>query len=362
MSNLNSPRRDSDSSNSDNDQPGHLRSFGRNQMLKLRKAGNHLYKPLFDTKSKVTEMVSQNLPLIRFTDPDLELISVLGTHGDCITSICSRESFCLSGSLDRTVKLWNLETNQEIYIFGDHKGAVNSVDIHPSDTLCVSGSGDKSVRVWNFENDSTQIYWHESPVRSVNFHDSKILSVSEIGDLILFNLDGTATETHNLTSRRVSCCEASPSSRNIVAVGSFYGLVSTFDLRCEEKKCRPILTLSDGHGRRINSVKFTERDDQLVTSSNDKNIRIWDLRNGRLINKIQVADGVNQIQYDKDKRTILATMDTSKFGIIDLKRETTKISRFSVSKSKSEACTINSGSILIGGWARELASFKYPEL
>ena len=42
---------------------GHLRSFGRNQMLKLRKAGNHLYKPLFDTKSKVTEMVSQNLPL-----------------------------------------------------------------------------------------------------------------------------------------------------------------------------------------------------------------------------------------------------------------------------------------------------------
>ena len=32
-------------------------------MLKLRKAGNNLYKPLFDTKSKVTEMVSQNLPL-----------------------------------------------------------------------------------------------------------------------------------------------------------------------------------------------------------------------------------------------------------------------------------------------------------
>ena len=68
-----------------------------------------------------------------------------------------------------------------------------------------------------------------------------------------------------------------------------YGLVSTFDLRCEEKKCRPMLTLSDGHGRRINSVKFMERDNQLVTSSNDKNIRIWDLRNGRLLNKIQVG-------------------------------------------------------------------------
>lgn len=39
-----------------------MRSFGRNQMLRLRRAGNHLYKPLFDTKSKVTEIVAQNLP------------------------------------------------------------------------------------------------------------------------------------------------------------------------------------------------------------------------------------------------------------------------------------------------------------
>ena len=74
-----------------------------------------------------------------------------------------------------------------------------------------------------------------------------------------------------------------------------YGLVSTFDLRCEEKKCRPMLTLSDGHGRRINSVKFMERDDQLVTSSNDKNIRIWDLRNGRLLNKIQVCFAITTL-------------------------------------------------------------------
>ena len=38
----------------------------------------------------------------------------------------------------------------------DHKGAVNSIDIHPSDPLCVSGSGDRSVRVWNFEHDTSQ--------------------------------------------------------------------------------------------------------------------------------------------------------------------------------------------------------------
>ena len=31
-------------------------------MSRLRRAGNHLYKPLFDTKSKVTEIVAQNLP------------------------------------------------------------------------------------------------------------------------------------------------------------------------------------------------------------------------------------------------------------------------------------------------------------
>ena len=59
-----------------------------------------------------------------------------------------------------TTVLWFLGSNLG-YIYRenpdrDHKGAVNSVDIHPSDSLCVSGSGDRSVRVWNFENDSTQ--------------------------------------------------------------------------------------------------------------------------------------------------------------------------------------------------------------
>ena len=57
--------------------------------------------------------------------------------------------------------LWFRSFKLRVYIYRenpdrDHKGAVNSVDILPSDTLCVSGSGDKSVRVWNFENDSTQ--------------------------------------------------------------------------------------------------------------------------------------------------------------------------------------------------------------
>jgi len=39
-----------------------------------------------------------------------------------------------------------------------------------------------------------------------------------------------------------------------------------------------------------------------------------------------------------------------------------KISKFNIPNSKSEACAINSGSILVGGWARELALFKSPEL
>ena len=49
----------------------------------------------------------------------------------------------------------------------------------------------------------------------------KTPKVSEIGDLQLCDIEKNHTMQLDLTSRRVSCCEACPTSRNLVAVGSF---------------------------------------------------------------------------------------------------------------------------------------------
>lgn len=54
----------------------------------------------------------------------------------------------LSGGYDNTVRLWDIETSKEVICYSEHTGPVNSVVFSPDGRLAVSGSRDRTVRVW----------------------------------------------------------------------------------------------------------------------------------------------------------------------------------------------------------------------
>jgi WD40 repeat protein len=56
--------------------------------------------------------------------------------------------YVVSGSGDKTVRLWELATGQEVRRFTGHEMGVMSVAVTPDGKYVVSGSGDKTVRVW----------------------------------------------------------------------------------------------------------------------------------------------------------------------------------------------------------------------
>ena len=57
----------------------------------------------------------------------------------------------LSGSKDRTLRLWDLETGAELRRFEGHWDAVTSVTVLPDGRRALSGSSDKTLRLWNLE-------------------------------------------------------------------------------------------------------------------------------------------------------------------------------------------------------------------
>ena len=57
----------------------------------------------------------------------------------------------VSGSRDRTVRVWNSETGECVLTLEGHTDFVNSVSFNHDGTKIVSGSSDKTVRVWNSE-------------------------------------------------------------------------------------------------------------------------------------------------------------------------------------------------------------------
>ena len=54
-----------------------------------------------------------------------------------------------SGSGDKTIKLWNVETGQEIRTLSGHNDSVSSVNFSPDGKTLASGSDDKTIKLWN---------------------------------------------------------------------------------------------------------------------------------------------------------------------------------------------------------------------
>ena len=56
-----------------------------------------------------------------------------------------------SGSKDKTIKLWNIETKTIIATLEGHSREVTSVAFDQTGTILASGSKDKTIKLWNIE-------------------------------------------------------------------------------------------------------------------------------------------------------------------------------------------------------------------
>jgi WD40 repeat protein len=74
-------------------------------------------------------------------------------HKDSILSVTFSPDgkYLASGSRDKTIKLWSLESQQEITTLQGHNGSIYSVAFSPDGKYLASGSGDKTVKLWSVE-------------------------------------------------------------------------------------------------------------------------------------------------------------------------------------------------------------------
>ena len=80
----------------------------------------------------------------------------------------------VSGSWDKTVRVWDAESGVELACLRGHDGEVTSVSFDQSGRRIVSGSWDKTVRVWDAESgvELACLRGHDDGVTSVSFDQS----------------------------------------------------------------------------------------------------------------------------------------------------------------------------------------------
>ncbi|NES65413.1 MAG: WD40 repeat domain-containing protein, partial [Okeania sp. SIO2D1] len=229
-------------------------------------------------------------------------------HDDLVNSvsISNDGKTIVSGSFDKTIKVWNLETGELIHTLTGHDERVLSVNISNDGKTIVSGSDDKTIKVWNLETGKLIhiLTGHDSPVDGVSIsNDSKtIVSGSWDNTIKVWNLEtGELIRTLTGHDEYVSSVSISNDGKTIVS-GSWDNTIKVWNLETGAE----IRTLT-GHDDLVNSVSISNDGKTIVSGSHDNTIKVWNLETGAEIRTLTGHDDlVNSVSISNDGKTIVS--------------------------------------------------------
>jgi len=239
--------------------------------------------------------------------------AVLSGHTERVTFLVfsSDGTSLVSGSSDRTVKLWDVQTGGVVKTFSGHSSWVRSVSISADHTRIASGSDDETICLWNIQTgECHHVIKQQAPVYYVWFSPTDpqyLLSRSggkiwqwDInghqtpptydGSWVAFSPDGTqfvlcnkavvtvhdsdsraiVAEFHT-TSSRVRCCCFSPDGRLIAVAAS--STVYIWDITNSNPH---LVETFIGHTNYITFLAFSSPS-SLISASDDKTIKFWQI-------------------------------------------------------------------------------------
>jgi WD40 repeat protein len=197
----------------------------------------------------------------------------------------------LSGSLDKTMILWDRETAQPISRFTGHEGNVWDVAFSPDGRRALSGGADKVLRLWDLATGEMlgQLIGHAGQIFAVTFSPDGRLAYSGGGGEELDgsqDWDNFAIHVWDLKTSRLAGrlkghkgtvwgIAVSPDGRRLLTAGA------DKDVILWNLKGRDVIRHFKGHTAAAGSVAFLPDGRRAVTSSEDRTIRLWNLESGQ---------------------------------------------------------------------------------
>jgi WD40 repeat protein len=241
-------------------------------------------------------------------------VATLRGHEKWVSSVSFSPDgkFLASGSKDNTVKVWEVGSWREVATLRGHGWSVWSVTFSPDGKFLASGNRDKTVRIVDWSNLITWVkVWEVGSWQAVAIligHDSDVWSVA-------FSPDGKFLASGN-DRRTVKVCEVG--SWGIVAIlrgheGDVWSVAFSPDGKflasgSEDRTVKvwkvgswQEVTTLRGHGNGVNSVAFSPDGKFLASGSDDKTVKIWEVESWQEVTTLRGHRGdVTSVAFSPD--------------------------------------------------------------
>jgi WD40 repeat protein len=246
------------------------------------------------------------------TEPLVVLERKLTGHKSWVNSVdvSPDGKWAVSGSDDKTVKIWDLKTGECRATLKGHSDEVNCVAIMPDGKRVLSSSKDQTIRIWgmSIEHAKRVLTGHKSNVRSVaSVADGRqLLSGGAGGDNSIRLWDTNSGECLKTIKAGHSVMAASVSLDGRRAViGGHEGKMTLWDIVSGERitalKSHPLSSL-------VWAVKMTTDGRYAFSGSNDHTVKVWDLETGTCVGTLEGHQSdVHSVAISPDGTLIAST-------------------------------------------------------
>jgi WD40 repeat protein len=221
--------------------------------------------------------------------------------GVCRLAMSPDGSLLASGGLNRSVKLWDLETGQVVHTFGSFDGAVCGLDFSPDGALLATGSVDQSVKLWDVESGQLRhnLTGHTSAVFSVAFAPDGIWLASGSArpelHIKLWDVE-SGQEVHTLTGQETDVHDLVFSSDGslLAAVGPIA------EVKLWDTTSGQVPQDLQGHNGNVFGIAFSVDGTLLASSADDGTVRLWNVATGRILRALRHDGEGSSVTFSPD--------------------------------------------------------------
>lgn len=279
------------------------------QPLFLRQHKLDVYTVAFSPNGRYLASGSLDRSILIWDLKERQVIKTLKGHSHWVTALSFSPNgrYLISGSVDHTLRRWDLNKEDSVEVLKGHEKPITTLTCSADSRYIASGSLDKTIRIWDLNNTkSLAVITQPTAVAALRFSPTGLWLASALMDqpeIQLWQWQKSALTQH-------SSFTGATAENNVLAFSPAgdYLAAGSLDknIRIWRTATRALRWTLKGHLASVWSLAYSPDGNYLVSGSiGDKTMRFWDTQKGQDVYTLLLkANNTYSLAFSPDGKTL----------------------------------------------------------